>query len=143
MGERYYTQMLNKLGVAPGYNGKRKKRMTWTDELREEVVAEYVERKPTPENSMEIVKEIAEERDLSPNGVRMVLIRADVYVKKDQAAAKKSGGSGGTRVSKAAAQESLIKAIQDAGQEPDEEIISRLTGKAAAYFVSVLEAVND
>lgn len=144
MGDRFYTQMLNAIGTAPGYRGTRKRRMSkWNDELREEVVAEYVERDPTPENSMEIVKEIAEAHDLSPNGVRMVLTKAEVYVKKGPSSAKKDGTAGGARVSKAAAQESLTQAIQDAGQEADDEIISRLTGKAAAYLAGVINAISD
>lgn len=116
--------------------------MSWTDELREEVVAAYVEREPTPENSMEIVKEIAEEHGQSPNGVRMVLTKAGVYVKKGPETSKSKGSTGGTRVSKAAAQEALSKAITDAGQEPDSEIIDRMTGKACAYFTTVIEAIN-
>ena len=93
---------------------------------------------------MEIVKDIAEELDESPNGVRMILTKAGVYVKKTPAT-KSSGGStgGGTRVSKAAAAEALIAALGDAGQEVDEEIISKLTGKASQYFTKVITAINE
>lgn len=119
--------------------------MAWTDEKKAEVIEAYESQSPTPENSMEIVKEIAEEFEESPNGVRMVLTKAGVYVKKAPASgsAKSSGGStSGTRVSKAAAIESLTAAISDAGQEVDEEILSKLTGKAAMYFTTVITAVN-
>jgi hypothetical protein len=34
----------------------------------------------------------------------------------------------------------LIAAITDAGKPVDEEIISKLTGKAAQYFTSLLSA---
>jgi hypothetical protein len=93
---------------------------------------------------MEIVKDIAEELDESPNGVRMILTKAGVYVKKTPAA-KSSGGStgGSTRVSKAAAAEALIAALGDAGQEVDEEIIGKLTGKASQYFTKVITAINE
>lgn len=115
--------------------------MAWTDEKKAEAVSMYEEQNPTPETSMEIVKEIADEIDESPNGVRMILTKAGVYVKKT-AAAKASGGEGskasGTRVSKAAAQEALTAAISDAGKSVDEEIISKLTGKAAQYFTTLL-----
>lgn len=141
MGNRFYEQMLNKIGTAPGFKGKRRKNLSWTDELREEVVAAYEERDPTPENSTEIVKELAEEFDQSVNGVRMVLVKAGVYVKKTPEAKGKSN-SGGGRVSKAAAQEALIAAIKDVGQEPDDEIIKRLTGKAAAYFADLITTVG-
>lgn len=145
MGDRYYNQMLNKLGTAPGFKGKRKKRMAWTDEKREEVIAAYEAANPTPENSMEIVAELAEEYEESPNGVRMILSKAGVYIKKEAVAKKGTGkatGGGGTRVSKAAAHEALNAAIRDLGQEPDDEIVSKLTGKAAQYFTTVLESVK-
>lgn len=120
--------------------------MAWDDDKKAQAVEMYVKAEPTPENSMEIVKEIAEELDESPNGVRMILTKAEVYVKKAAAAgSSKSSGeskSSGGRVSKAAAQEALIAAITDAGQEVDEEIVSKLTGKAAQYFTTVLSAVN-
>ena len=38
----------------------------------------------------------------------------------------------------AAAQEALVTALTDMGAEVDEEIISKMTGKAAQYFTSVL-----
>jgi hypothetical protein len=94
---------------------------------------------------MEIVKEIADEHDESPNGVRMILTKAGVYVKKTPAAssgATKAATGGSTRVSKAGAQEALIAALSDAGQEVDEEIVSKLTGKAAQYFAAVIAAVT-
>ena len=113
--------------------------MAWDQEKKDAVIAAYQEQNPTPENSIEIVKEIAEEYDESPNGVRMILSKAEVYVKKAPAAPSNgNGGGGGTRVSKAAAQEALVTALTDMGAEVDEEIISKKTGKAAQYFTSVL-----
>ena len=120
--------------------------MAWDDEKKAAVIEAYEAAEPTPENSMEIVKDIAEEHEESPNGVRMILTKAGVYVKKAPASggskATPSGGSGG-RVSKAAAIESLSAAISDAGQEVDQEILDKLTGKAAMYFTGVLTAVNS
>lgn len=137
--------MLKTTGGAPGYKGKRKRRMAWTDEKKEEVIAAYEAADPTPENSMEIVKQIAEEFEESPNGVRIILSQAGVYVKKSPTASAGKGGgaSGGGRVSKAAAQDSLTAALKDAGQEVDEDIVSRLTGKAAVYFAQVINAINS
>ena len=114
--------------------------MAWDQEKKDAVIAAFLELNPTPENSIEIVKEIAEEYDESPNGVRMILSKAEVYVKKAPAAPSNGngGGGGGTRVSKAAAQEALVSALTDMGAEVDEEIISKMTGKAAQYFTSVL-----
>jgi len=145
MSDRFYQQQLQTLGTCPGVkNPKRRVRVSWTDEMKEEAVQMYTEASPTPENSMEIVKEIAEKLDKTPNGVRMILSKAEVYVSVGEAAKSKSSGStGGGRVSKAAAQEALIAAITDAGQEVDEDVVSKLTGKAAVYFTGLLSAVNN
>ena len=146
MSERFYLSQLKALGTCPGYKqpNKRKRKMAWDDDKKAQAVSMYEEAEPTPETSMEIVKDIAEELDESPNGVRMILTKAGVYVKKTPAT-KSSGGStgGGTRVSKAAAAEALIAALGDAGQEADEEIISKLTGKASQYFTKVITAINE
>ena len=69
----------------------------------------------------------------------MILSKAGVYVKKTPAASSNGGGSsstGGTRISKAAAQEDLIAALTDAGIEIDNDIVEKLTGKAAQYFAN-------
>ena len=147
MGDRFYTQQLQTLGDCPGNKNpnKRTRKVAWDDDKKAQAVSLYEEAEPTPETSMEIVKDIAEELDESPNGVRMILTKAGVYVKKTPAA-KSSGGSTGTastRVSKAAAAEALIAALSDAGQPVDEEIIAKLTGKASQYFTSILVAINE
>jgi len=125
MGQRFYEQQLQALGNCPGNKNpnKRSRKVAWDDEKKAQAVSMYEEMEPTPETSMEIVKGIA-----------------DVYVKKAPAAKAASTGAatGGTRVSKAAAAEALIAAITDAGKEVDEEIISKLTGKAAQYFTTLL-----
>ena len=144
MGDRFYLQQLAYLGTCPGGPiNKRKRKMAWTDESKAEAIAMYQEAEPTPETSMEIVKQIADELGESPNGVRMILTKAEVYIKKAPAAgssAPKSGG--GTRVSKAAAVEALAAALSDAGQEVDEDIVNKLTGKAAQYFTTIITALN-
>jgi transposase-like protein len=148
--------MVTATGWAPGYRNtktieeyksrfgstKRRKSMSWTDEKKQEAIDMYVGEEPTPENSMEIVADIAEQLEESPNGVRMILTKAGVYVRKTPAA-KSSGGSGGGRVSVADAQSSLTDALNDAGQEIDSAIISKLTGKAAVYFTSVVNNLNN
>jgi len=155
MSDRFYMQMLDATGWAPGYRntstrdqfenlfGKiRRKRMAWTDEAKAQAVEMYTDEEPTPENSMEIVKMIAEELGESPNGVRMILTKAGVYVKKTPAV-KSSGGIGGGRVNVAAAQEELTNAISDMGEEADAAIIGKLTGKAAKYFADLINKLND
>ena len=148
MGDRFYNQQLQALGNCPGNknpNNKRKRKVAWDDDKKAQAVSMYEEAEPTPETSMEIVKDIAEELDESPNGVRMILTKAGVYVKKTPAA-KSSGsttGGGSTRVSKAAAAEALVAALGDAGQPVDKEIIAKLTGKASQYFTSIITAINE
>jgi len=119
--------------------------MAWDDDKKAQAVSMYEDMDPCPETSMEIVKGIADELDESPNGVRMILTKAGVYVKKTPAAKSSSGttGGGSTRVSKAAAAEALIAILGDAGQDVDEEIISKLTGKASQYFTAIITKINE
>jgi len=142
MGKNFYEQQLKTLGDCPGNKNpnKRTRKVAWDDDKKAEAVTLYEAASPTPETSMEIVKDIAEELDESPNGVRMILTKAGVYVNKTPAAKAASTGAatGSTRVSKVAAQEALTAAITDAGKAVDEEIISKLTGKAAQYFTTLL-----
>tara|TARA_R100000030_G_scaffold77896_1_gene60825 strand:+ start:116 stop:586 length:471 start_codon:yes stop_codon:yes gene_type:complete len=156
MSDRFYQQMLTSTGWCPGYRatssveeyenkfGKlRRKRMAWDDSRKQEAVDLYTSAEPTPETSMEIVADIAEQMGESVNGVRMILTKAGVYVKKTPAARSSSSGNGGGRVSVADAQNSLSNALTDAGLDVDEAIISKLTGKAAVYFTSVIEKLNN
>ncbi len=119
---------------------------TWTPELKEKVKEMYLEGNPTPENSTELCKQIADEIEQSPNGVRMVLSQLGVYVKKDASASPagkttaKKEGEGAKRVSKESQIEELKAAITARGGEVDEDILGKLTGKAAAYFVKVLSS---
>ena len=156
MSDRYYQQMLDTTGWCPGYRNttsideyeqkfskiRRKRKMPWTDEMKSQAVEMYQDGEPTPETSMEIVKNIADELNESPNGVRMILTKAGVYVRKTPAAKSSGGSTGGGRVSVADAQDKLTSSLGDAGQEVDAAIISKLTGKAAVYFTTVIENLN-
>ena len=156
MSDRYYQQMLDTRGWCPGFRNttsideyeqkfskiRRKRKMPGTDEMKSLAVEMYQDSEPTPETSMEIVKEVAEELGESPNGVRMILTKAGVYVRKTPAARTSTGSTGGGRVSVADAQDKLTSTISDAGQEVDAQIISKLTGKAAVYFAGIIETLN-
>jgi len=118
---------------------------TWTDELKEQVIKMYQDADPSPETSTEIIKDIAEEIEMSPNGVRMVLVQAQVYVKKEAAAGgskttAKKDGDAPKRVSKESSIADLKAAIEAKGAAVDEDILGKLTGKAAVYFLSVIKA---
>jgi transposase-like protein len=144
MGDRFYNEQLDKFGTCAGWKGtKRGRRMAWTDESKAEAVEMYTASEPTPDTSMEVVKEIADELGESPNGVRMILTRAGVYVKKTPASKSTGSSTGGGRVSKADAQEALSAALSDAGMEVDDSIISKLTGKAAVYITGIVEKLNS
>lgn len=117
----------------------------WTDELKREAVEAYKKLDPNPENTMECVKMVAEKLDVTPNGLRNILTKAGVYIKKEAAttSSKSTESSSTKKVSKADAQNQLIELITALGKEPDEEIIGKLTGKAALYLVEVFSDVND
>ena len=147
MSERFYLQMREATGWCPGlpeiYKTKRRRKVAWTDEAKQQAIELYTAEEPTPENSMEIVKDIAEQLEESPNGVRMILTKAGVYVRKTPARSSSNGSSGGGRVSVAGAQSDLTSALSDAGQEVDAAIISKLTGKAAVYFTGIVNNLNN
>lgn len=129
----------------------------WTDELFEKMSSEYVARmEQFPEDerpgvSMEIVSEIAQENGVTPNGFRMKLTKAGVYIKKAAGSTSKSSvstgekASGGSRTSKAQAHADLRSAFSDAGLAPDfldDAIIDKLTGKAAAHLAEAIRAIT-
>jgi len=118
--------------------------MAWTDEDKKKVVEMYVDASPTPDSSTEIIKEIAEELEQSPNGVRMILVQAGVYVKKEAVTAgtktSTTEGAKTPRVSKESQIAGLRAEIEKRGAEVDNDILYKLTGKAAAYFVTVLQS---
>lgn len=117
----------------------------WTEERKAKAIELYTSKDPSSEDNAEVLKEIAEElgEGVSANGVRMILSVAGVYKKKETASSKPAADKGekaeGTkRVSKDVQFAALRTAIEAKGAEVDEDIISKLTGKAAAYFTTVL-----
>jgi hypothetical protein len=117
----------------------------WNDELKQQVIEEYKAAEPTPDTTQEIVREIAEGLgdEFTPNGVMAILNKAGVYIKKTPASGKSNGESKGTRVSKADAIDGLKQAIEANGIDIDDDIIGKLTGKAAVYFKTVIEQVSE
>jgi hypothetical protein len=116
----------------------------WTPELKEQVKQMYLDAEPTPETSVEIIKNIAEELEQSPNGVRMVLVQEGVYVKKEAAASSSKSsakGEGSKRVNKETAINELRELIAERGAPVEDDILDKLTGKAAVYLTSVIKAI--
>lgn len=117
--------------------------MAWDDEKRKTAVKLYTDANPTAETSIEIAKDIGETLGESVNGVKQVLIKQGVYVAKSGAtastsAAKKSSTTTSTRVSKEDAHAQLVARIEGLDKEVDQDIISKLTGKAAIYIAGLL-----
>lgn len=127
--------------------------MAWTQEKKDAVIAKYVE---TMENeydtdeeraaaSMEVVAELAGEIDEAVNGTRAILSRAGVYIKKSAVVSATKAAAGGTskRVNKAESIQTLKDVIvMLSNNDPaalDDEILDKLTGKAAMYFTGVLQ----
>lgn len=115
--------------------------MAWTDDQKKQAIAAYEAGEPTAENSTELVKQIAEDMEQSANGVRQVLVQANVYIKKEAATGTKAGaakaGDKAPRVSKESQIAELRSLIEGREQEIDDDVLNKLTGKAAAYFVKV------
>jgi hypothetical protein len=125
--------------------------MAWTDEKRKLVVESYVATMETDYStdeerasaSVEVVKDLADEHGETPNGVRQMLSSAKVYIKaaavKPKAAAASTGTA--TRVNKAEAIQTLRDLISQSTDSPDnldEDILCKMTGKAAQYFSGIL-----
>lgn len=118
--------------------------MAWDDAKREKAVNSYQEANPTAETSIEIIEQIAEDLGETPNGVRMILTKAGVYIKKDgikstpTSEGSKEKVTGKTRVSKEDSIKTLKDVLEETGFTPNDEICDKLTGKAAVYFAGVV-----
>lgn len=122
--------------------------MAWTDEKKKLVIAEYVDTMTNEYDTdearaaatTEVCAELATIHGETPNGVISILNRAEVYIKKSavRKTATKAGGTS-TRVNKAEALQELTNLIKTIDAEVNDEIISKLTGKAALYFAGVIQ----
>lgn len=117
----------------------------YTDEMRADILKKYLAANPTPENSTEIVKEIAEEYEVTPNGIRAILQKTGKYVKKAEAVKAKAPGDkpASGKGSKTVAMTELKTVIEANGLNYDAEIIGKLTGKAAVYFTEILKELAN
>lgn len=118
-------------------------------------IDEYKASNPTPENTAELVKSIAEKHGKTPNAVRMWLSKAGVYVKQDAKAAaaatknanavkkgsdgSSSAGGGKAAGTKADAFANLKVELEARGLEYDPNVIERMTGKAAIYWTEIIK----
>ena len=125
--------------------------MDWTPELKERVVKEYLAASPTAENGTEIVEVISSNLEGSTvNGVRIILAKATdadgnkIYISKASGNATKTNGDkpATKRVNKKDAVEKLVAIITTAELNVDDDIIGKLTGKAAVYFTELLTEIQ-
>jgi len=125
--------------------------LDWNDELRARVVKEYLESSPTAENGTEIVEKISAGLEGSTvNGVRIILAKevdADgnkIYISKASGNATKTDADkpATKRVNKKDAVEKLVAVITAAELNVDDDIIGKLTGKAAVYFTELLNEIQ-
>lgn len=117
----------------------------WTEELRQEVVETYVSKNPTPDNTVQLMEDIQKDIGKSINSIRTILSKAGVYVCKTPAAKATSGDAAEKkpRVSKEDKINKLTELLEANGVEADESILNKLTGKAADYFVTVVETLVE
>jgi hypothetical protein len=115
----------------------------WDDENKAEVVADYVAAEPTPETSTEIVQGLAEDLGATVNGVRIILQRAEVYIKKATTKTKAETEGKAPRVSKAVSIEALTTLLEANSIDVDEDIVGKMTGKAAVYWTAVISSLTS
>lgn len=111
------------------------------DALKEEITLEYKSRmaefsvEDQPIHTMDIVKQLSAEYEMSPNGIRMLLQKRGAYIKKSDTP-KVAPTDKPKRMSKEAAHTALKDALEAGGVTADEEIISKLSGVAAQYLAT-------
>lgn len=126
--------------------------MSWTDQKKAQVIQKYTDimanEHDTDESraaaTVEVVKELAVEFEETTNGVRAILNKDGCYIKKGTAKPTTvEGTEKAPRVNKAEAHQALKDQIEmiDPSLISD-EIISKLTGKAALYFSSIFQQVT-
>ncbi len=114
----------------------------WKDEtFKESIKASYLASDPTPKTNAEILQELSAEFDVTGNAIRVFLVREGIYVKeaivpKEEGA--KDGKTPAKRVSKEAAIGALKAKLEELGKPVDPDILDKMTGKAAQYFLEVL-----
>lgn len=113
----------------------------WTDETRADLVKRYLAENPTPETSMEIVAKLAPDFDSTPNGARRILDNAKVYVKKTPATTAAKAANGDKKETKQESLDRLTSVITAQDIDADDAVISKLTGKAAAYFADTITKI--
>ena len=118
----------------------------WTEELKQQVIEEYEASNPTPENTTEIIEELAEKHEKTVNGTRLILSKAGVYIaqaSKSNSTTNSSSGDKTPRKSKQDSLDELTALLVEHGVTVDDTIISRMTGKAAEFVITSIKHVIE
>ena len=113
----------------------------WTDELKEQVIADYEAGEPTPENTGDLVIAIAEDIGKSPNAVRAILTKSGKYITKGSS--KPAGEAKEKRKSKQDSLDELTALLDKHNASIDADIINKLTGKAAEAFITSFTTIIE
>lgn len=116
----------------------------WTPELKAEVIEEYTSSNPTAETTIEIVEKLAEKHDKTVNGLRMILSKGNVYVSAGKKTTTTAADSNKPkRKSKQDSLDELNTLLTSNGVELDDTVTSKLTGKAAEFFIGAFKTILD
>lgn len=114
----------------------------WEDEdFKAQVRAAYLETEPTPETNSEILQQMGLDFEVSPNSLRVFLAKENLLAKKvvePTAEGAKSATTGTKRVSKEKVIGQLKDLIASKDKPVDNDILDKLTGKAAQYLIEVI-----
>lgn len=113
----------------------------WTAEQKQEVIEDYTSRNPTSENTVEIVADMAVKYSKTVNGLRMILSKGGVYVSAGKKTATAEDADKPKRKSKQDSLDELNKLLTDNKVEVDETVTSKLTGKAAEFFIGAFNTI--
>lgn len=115
--------------------------MALDDEGVKEAIREaYLSENPTSDTNSEILKKLGEDFQMSANSIRVFLAKENILVKKAQVetGGTKSPTTGTKRVSKEKVLGQLKELISSKGKPIDNDILDKLTGKAAQYLIEVI-----
>jgi len=125
---------------------------SWTDEQRAQVIETYCaaikaageDAEAIQEASTASITELSNTTGKTVAGVRLILNKAGVYVKKAPAAKADKPAGSTTRINKAEAHATLTSVVSAVDTDlVDDAIISKLTGKAAVWLTDVIKAAQS
>jgi hypothetical protein len=116
------------------------------NDINDQIEEAYLKNNPTPENTMEIVMELAEEFGKSANAIRLMLGKRGVYVKKaaTKPAPKTTKKEGGAVVnSRGAAKSTVVQQVFNLAESKGvtdltQEDLGKLTVKQLTFILNLV-----